>query len=197
MGARNHLKRGPLRACTPTPLSCCHSAGIFSGFSGSFFAAFSPAWWPFFSLTACPKAGGLGRHRCRNDPRPLVKRRATWATIPSKTGDDGGRVDTRHDQQRPRVEPLSCMQMCFARKVCRFDISMLPWQRYAAITPVRILLLCSNGAVASLHRLSEWCSLARWASPARDSKTMHRAKKHAIDAKVGRMVTKVSRGKGI
>lgn len=47
------------------------------------------------------------------------------------------------DREKPAV--------CFVRKVCRFDISRLPRQRYAAITPVRILLPCSNGAVGSLY----------------------------------------------
>src|SRR2546428_9636735 len=44
--------------------------------------------------------------------------------------------------------------LCFTRKVCRFDISPLQRQRYASIIPVRILLLCSSGAVFSLCGLS-------------------------------------------
>jgi len=41
--------------------------------------------------------------------------------------------------------------VCFARKVCRFDTSPLQRQRYASITPVRIVRICSNGVDCSPH----------------------------------------------
>jgi hypothetical protein len=73
--------------------------------------------------------------------------------------------------------------VCFARKVCRFDTSPLPRQKYASIAPVRILLICSNGVDFSLHGGSLGVSRA---SQARDRKTVRVAKKHAIDPKVCR-----------